>query len=103
MCNQSGGLVARVLEEHGIATVVVNLNRQQPERIRPPRCLLLRYPYGRPFGQPHDVDQQRVLVEDALHLLLTATEPGTIVEMPYRWRREDFAALRRERAARSAE
>lgn len=101
MCQQSGGLIARALEEHGISTVVVNLNRQQPERIKPPRCLLLKYPYGRPFGQPNDVDQQRTIVEDALNLLLTVTKPGSIVEMPYRWRREDFAVIRRERAARS--
>lgn len=87
-----------MLEEHGIATVVVNLNRQQPDRIKPPRCLLLHYPYGRPFGQPHDVDQQRTIVEDALGLLESATEPGTMVEMPYRWRREDFATIRRARA-----
>ena len=87
-----------MLEEHGIATVVVNQNRQQPERIKPPRCLLLNYPFGRPFGQPGDVDQQRVLAEDALQLLLTVQEPGSIVESPYRWRREDFAAIRRARA-----
>ena len=89
-----------MLEEHGISTVVVNLNRQQPERIKPPRCLLLKYPYGRPFGQPNDSDQQRVIVDDALNLLLTATEPGTIVELPYRWRREDFTAIRQARARR---
>ena len=35
--------MARVLEEQGISTVVVNLNRAQPERIKPPRCLLLNY------------------------------------------------------------
>jgi D-proline reductase (dithiol) PrdB len=92
-----------VLEEHGISTVVVNQNRQQPERIRPPRCLLLHYPYGRPFGQPHDHDQQRVLVEDALNLLVTVSEPGAIVEMPYRWRREDFTAIRQARLPGSQE
>lgn len=102
MCNQSGGLIARVLEEHGLSTVVVNQGLQQPERIKPPRVLYLRYPYGQPFGLPHDVDQQRVIVEDALSLLETVTEPGTIVRAGYRWRREDFRALRAERRALSA-
>lgn len=97
MCNQSGGLIARVLEEHGLSTVVVNLNREQPERIKPSRSLLLKYPYGQPFGLPGDADQQRVIVEDALALLETAKEPGTIVEAAYRWRREKFAAIRRAR------
>jgi D-proline reductase (dithiol) PrdB len=99
VCNQSGGLIARVLEEHGISTVVVNQGLQQPERTKPPRTLFLKYPYGQPFGRPGDTDQQRVIVEDALALLATVTEPGTIVHSPYRWRREDFAAVRRERAA----
>ncbi len=86
-----------MLEEHGLSTVVVNLNREQPERIRPPRAYVLKYPYGQPFGLPEDVDQQLVIVESALELLETATQPGTIVDSPYRWRREDFSALRRTR------
>lgn len=102
MCNQSGGLIARVLEEHGISTVVVNQGLQQPERIKPPRVLFLKYPFGQPFGQPNNVDQQRVLVEDSLGLLETVTEAGTIVRSPYRWRRVDFTAIRKERAAAKA-
>ena len=98
MCNQSGGLIARELESQGISTVVVNQGLQQPKRIKPPRALFLRYPYGQPFGQPHDADQQRVLVEDALGLLETVREPGSITRAPYRWRREDFQRIRRERA-----
>ena len=78
--------------------MVVNVNREQPERIKPPRALVVKYPYGQPFGVPGDVDQQRVIVEDALALLEQATEPGVIVEAPYRWRREDFSAIRRNRA-----
>ncbi|MEK7215754.1 MAG: hypothetical protein AAB289_09200 [Chloroflexota bacterium] len=88
-----------MLENHGMSTVVVNLNREQPERIKPPRALVLRYPYGQPFGMPGDSDQQRVIVEDALALLSNALEPGTIIEAPYRWRREDFQAIRRERTS----
>lgn len=97
MCNQSGGLIARVLEEHGISTVVVNQGLQQPMRVKPPRSLYVKHPYGQPFGQAGSVDQQRTIVEDALHLLESVREPGTIVHSPYRWRREDFAAIQMER------
>lgn len=76
------------------------MNREQPERIRPPRAFVLKYPYGQPFGLPDDIDQQRTIVEDALQLLETVDAPGAIVEAPYRWRREDFQAIRRERARR---
>ncbi len=81
--------------------MVINQGLQQPERIKPPRVLFLKFPYGQPFGQANDTDQQTVLVKDALRLLETVREPGEIVRAPYRWRREDFSEIRRERASRA--
>ena len=49
------------------------------------------------MGEPGNADQQRVVIEDVLELLTIATEPGTIEALPYRWRREDYAKIRRER------
>ena len=86
-----------MLEEQGISTVVVNQNMQQPERIKPPRALVVKYPFGQPFGLPGDVDQQRVIVEDALSLLATVDKPGSIVLSPYLWKRQDFAGVRASR------
>lgn len=78
---------------------MVNQNREQPERIKPPRALVLKYPYGQPFGVPNDVDQQRTIVEDALALLKQAQTPATIVDSPYLWRRVDFKAIQEKRRA----
>lgn len=78
---------------------MVNQNREQPERIKPPRALVLRYPYGQPFGVPNDVDQQRTIVEDALALLEQAQTPATILDSPYLWRRVDFKAIQEHRRA----
>ncbi len=83
--------------------MVVNQSLEQPTRVKPPRTLYVKHPYGRPFGQPDNVDQQRTIVEDALSLLETVTEPGTIVHSPYRWRREDFSAIRKERNGKNSE
>ncbi len=71
------------------------------DKIRPPRVAHVRFPFGRPMGEPNNSDQQRVVVEDALRILETATEPGTVVSLPYRWRREDYARIRQERAVKS--
>lgn len=71
--------------------------RQVAEAMRPPRVALVRFPFGQPLGEPGNADQQRVVVEDALRLLMTATEPGTIQALPYRWRREDYGQIRRRR------
>ena len=71
--------------------------RQVADALKPPRVAYVRFPFGQPLGEPGNADQQRVIIEDALQLLNTATEPGNVVPLPYRWRREDYTAIRRER------
>ena len=99
MCNRSGGLIARTLEQEGIPTVLVMMYKEMADKVRPPRVAHVRFPFGRPFGEPGNALQQRVIVEDALRVLETATVPGTIVELPYRWRREDYGRILEERRA----
>ncbi len=82
--------------------MLVMMYKEVAEKMTPPRVAHVRFPFGRPLGEPDNPDQQRVIIEDALRVLETATEPGTIVSLPYRWRREDYASIRRDRAVRSA-
>ena len=91
--------MARAIEQEGISTVIVMMYRGMAEKVRPPRVAHVRFPFGRPMGEPNNPDQHRVIIEDSLRILETATEPGTLVNLPYRWRREDYARIRRERAA----
>lgn len=91
------GLVARAIEAEGIPTVIVMMYEQVARTVRPPRVAYVRFPFGQPLGEPGNAHQQRVVVEDALRLLVTAREPGTVQRLPYRWRREDYARIRRER------
>ena len=78
------------------------MNSGLAEVLQPPRVCRVRFPFGRPMGEPGNADQSRVLLEDALSVLETATEPGTVVHLPYRWRREDYAQIRRDRSAQTA-
>ena len=68
--------------------------KQVADALKPPRVAYVPFPFGQPLGQPGYADQHRVVIEDALQLLVTATEPGTVESLPYRWRREDYAAIR---------
>ena len=68
--------------------------KQVADAVKPPRVAYVRFPFGQPIGECGNVDQHRVVIEDALRLLITATEPGTVEPLPYRWRREDYAAIR---------
>ena len=71
--------------------------KQVADALKPPRTAYVRFPFGQPLGEPDNADQQRVVVEDALHLLVNATEKGVLQELPYRWRREDYGGIRSQR------
>ncbi|MEW6554132.1 MAG: hypothetical protein AB1384_07585 [Actinomycetota bacterium] len=86
-------LIARVVESYGICTVSLSLNRELSEMIGAPRTLYLRYPYGAPLGEPGNVNQQRAILKDMFAALETIREPGTIIDLPYRWRRDTFAPV----------
>ncbi|MGE5173763.1 MAG: hypothetical protein ACM3MD_08040 [Betaproteobacteria bacterium] len=84
------GLIQREIEEEGIPTIGVSIVREYSEKVKPPRTIFLRWPFGHPFGEPFNIAQQRVVLAEALRALYTIHEPGTIIDMPYRWRRETY-------------
>jgi hypothetical protein len=79
------GLIARALEEQGIATVCVVMNRDIIENVKPPRALFVRFPYGAPLGPAGDGVTQMAVIRAALDLLVGATEPGSIVVSDIEW------------------
>lgn len=84
------GLVQRAIEAEGIPTVGISILKEVTEKVRPPRTVFLRYPFGHPLGEAFNARQQRAILLDALRALETVAEPGTIVEPGYRWRRHRF-------------
>ncbi len=73
------------------------VDRKKAATLTVPRGLVMRFPFGRPFGAPGNPEQQRVVLEDALELLASASEAGAIRSSPYRWRREDYGAILAQR------
>jgi len=73
-------------EEAGIPTVSLGSMADRMSYIRPPRALLVKFPRGSMFGEPGNAERQRRIILDALDALRTMTEPGTIQELPYRWK-----------------
>ena len=84
------GLIARTIEAAGIPTVSIMLLRDIAEKVKAPRTLLLRWPFGHPLGEPGNRAQQFTVLHAALTLLVEAAVPATIVEPGYRWRRERY-------------
>ena len=55
------------------------------ERTKPPRSAFINFPLGRQCGKPNDADMQARILEETLGILVTASIPGEIVDMPYEW------------------
>jgi D-proline reductase (dithiol) PrdB len=84
------GLIARTIEAHGIPTVCVIGLREIAERVRPPRAVHLKWPFGHPLGEPGNHAQQRRVIHVLLQALYNIHEPATIIEPGWRWRREQY-------------
>lgn len=69
----------------------VSVARDVTEHVKPPRAVFVPFRMGHHFGVPFHRDLQRRIITAALGLLTTATESGTIVDLPLTW-----AAVRRE-------
>ena len=84
------GLVQRAIEAEGIPTIGISILKEVTEKVRPPRSVFLRYPFGHPLGDAFNIAQQRTILLNVLNALESITEPGTIVEPGYQWRRHRF-------------
>jgi hypothetical protein len=60
-------------------------------RVRPPRVLLVKFPRGSMLGEPLNQVRQRKIIQDAFKALETMTQPGSVRELPYRWKAPDPA------------
>jgi D-proline reductase (dithiol) PrdB len=78
-------LVARHLEENGIATVVMGCAKDIVEFVGVPRFLFSDFPLGNAAGRPKDPQSQAFTLELALRVLESAPAARTTVQSPLRW------------------
>lgn len=63
------GLIARALELAGIATTLTSWNAGLTRVTKPPRATFTKLVRGATIGQPHNVAQQRRVLEATVALL----------------------------------
>ena len=73
------GLVSRAVEEAGVATVTLAMERD----VAAPRVAFVPFPYNYPMGEPGDDARHREVALGALRLLHGLDRPGE-VELPFR-------------------
>jgi hypothetical protein len=83
------GLIQRAAEEAAFYTISMGNELERMEKIKPPRALRVKFGRGSMFGEPGNAQRQRRIVLDALEALKTMNVPGTIRELPYRWKQPD--------------
>ncbi len=93
------GLIQRVLDEAGLTTISLTLVRSITEMVKPSRALYLQHPFGYTFGDLDDRELQRRILLDCLQAAAEMAESGAIVELPYRWTKND---LRRKQLLKQA-
>lgn len=89
-------VLARLIEEAGIATVIVTMMPDTAEKFRLARIVGVPFPFGHAFGMPHDGAMQRAVAEAAVRVLGEATEPGTRLDLDLEieWPVDDRTAYR---------
>lgn len=90
MCSQSVGLIQRVFDEAGLSTISLTLVREITEMVKPSRALYVQHPFGHTFGDLQDRETQRRILIDCLKAAEEVTEAGAIIELPYRWTKDDL-------------
>jgi hypothetical protein len=68
-------VLARVLEELGVATSAISLVREHTEKLKPPRSLFVPFPFGHALGRPNDPALQHRVLRAALDLFSEPTGP----------------------------
>jgi D-proline reductase (dithiol) PrdB len=85
VCHQTLSLTARLLEQSGIATVLMGCAKDIVEYVGVPRFVFADFPLGSAAGRPHDPASQDALLALALDLLEAAPAARTTVQSPLRW------------------
>lgn len=63
--------------------------RKFTEEIKPSRAIFLKWPLGHPLGEPFKINQHNAVLKKAFEALKTIKEQGTIIDVPFRWKRDE--------------
>ncbi len=76
LCHQSIALLARALEQESIPTMMLAVERDVVETVRPPRAAYYNGQLGSVAGAPLWPEHQRRVLDEALRLLELMDQPG---------------------------
>jgi hypothetical protein len=75
------GLIQRIIEATGIATISISLSKNISQKVLPPRAVYTGLPLGHPLGFPGQKFRQTQVLRLLLRYLKNLNTPGTIAEL----------------------
>ena len=76
LCHQTMGIVARRIEDSGIPTIVISVDKGISERVRAPRTAYYEGEFGSVAGAPNWREHQLRILDETLRWLETFDQPG---------------------------
>lgn len=77
LCHQTLGLVARGIENAGIPTIMLSVDRMLTDTIRPPRVAYYKGEFGSVGGSPNFPEHQLRILDESLRWIETFDSPGS--------------------------
>lgn len=77
LCHQTLGIVARVLEENGIPTIMISVDPDLTDKTRPPRTAYYNGDFGSVAGKPNWREYQLRILDETLRWMETFDQPGS--------------------------
>jgi D-proline reductase (dithiol) PrdB len=76
LCHQSVSLIARAVEQAGIPTMTLAVDKEVVQSVRPPRAAFYEGEFGSVAGLPNWPEHQRRVLDEALRLIEPMDQPG---------------------------
>jgi D-proline reductase (dithiol) PrdB len=76
LCHQTLGIVARAIEQTGVPTMMIAVERQTSDRVRPPRTAFYDGTYGCVAGKPNWKEYQLRVLDESIRWIETFDQPA---------------------------
>ncbi|CAN5576378.1 hypothetical protein BH18ACI1_BH18ACI1_12120 [soil metagenome] len=76
LCHQTLGIVARALEQKGVPTIMLSVDRGMIDKVRPPRTAYYAGEFGSVVGKPDWKEYQLRVLDETLRWIETFDQPG---------------------------
>jgi D-proline reductase (dithiol) PrdB len=77
LCHQTLGIVARGIEQSGIPTILISVDANLTDKVRPPRAAYYSGEFGKVAGQPNWREHQLRILDETLRWIETFDQPGS--------------------------